>query len=98
MKIEIVGTILILTIIGCLFILLIPKYTVGAFLSQQSLNLLVTRFLTTDDYTRLVQIPSQWLWNFRVIDVFTQGVVLLATGIASTMLLFKKRKKSVEVE
>jgi len=45
-----------------------------------------------------VQIPSQWLWNFRVIDVFTQGVVLLATGIASTMLLFKKRKKSVEVE
>ena len=98
MKIEVVGTILTLTIIGCLFVLLIPKYTVGAFLTQQNLNLLASRFLALDDYTQLVQVPSQWLWNFRVIDVFTQGVVLLATGIASTMLLFKKRKKSVEVE
>lgn len=97
MKVEIVGTILTLTIIGCLFMLLLPKYTVGAFLTQQALSSLATRFLTTDDYTKLVQVSSQWLWNFRVIDVFTQGIVLLATGIASTMLLFKKRRKNVEV-
>jgi len=96
-KVEIVGTILTLTIIGCLFMLLLPKYTVGAFLTQQALSSLATRFLTTDGYTKLVQVPSQWLWNFRVIDVFTQGIVLLATGIASTMLLFKKRRKNVEV-
>ena len=98
MKIEIVGTILTLSIVGCLLLLLLPKYTVGAFLSQQDLSILVTRFLATNDYQHLVQIPSQWLWNFRVIDVFTQGIILLAVGVASTMLLFKKRRKDMEVE
>lgn len=98
MKIEIMGTILTLSIVGCLLLLLLPTYTVGAFLSQQNLSNLVTRFLATDDYQHLVQTPSQWLWNFRVIDVLTQGIVLLATGVASTMLLFKKRRKSMEVE
>lgn len=98
MKIEAVGTALTLIIIGCLYLLLLPSYTVGALLNQQALSSLTTRLLATNDYAQLVQIPSQWLWNFRVIDVFTQGVILLATGIASTMFLFKKRKKNVEVK